>query len=253
MLVPSYCNICKQHKAIPGNHICNPIFQSNTGIEKVCKYCSKVIGIGQPMMWDKQEPYHEECFKVMGWDISIISPDMRKLLDSEVPTLSASYCYTQDHILPTFSNPISGFEPKPIRDSWNVYFIKLADLVSTRSTCSRKHCGAVITRKNRILSTGYNGSEPNSDHCDTVGHFIVDDHCVRTLHAERNSIKFCNENNIDLKGASIYINTFPCVNCVIEIIKNKISKIFYKDNYRNNEFIDTLLKTFNVKIEKVEI
>ena len=44
------------------------------------------------------------------------------------------------------------------RISWENYFMNIAAEVATRSTCDRKHVGAVIVREKTILSTGYNGS-----------------------------------------------------------------------------------------------
>ena len=48
--------------------------------------------------------------------------------------------------------------------------MNIAKEVATRSTCDRKHVGAVIVRRKTILSTGYNGSIKGLDHCDEVGH-----------------------------------------------------------------------------------
>ena len=74
------------------------------------------------------------------------------------------------------------------RASWDEYFMNIARVVSTRSTCDRKHVGAVIVRDKTILSTGYNGSIRGLPHCDEVGHLMEDGHCVRTIHAEANAI-----------------------------------------------------------------
>ena len=52
--------------------------------------------------------------------------------------------------------------------------MNIAKEVATRSTCDRKHVGAVIVRGKTILSTGYNGSIKGLDHCDEVGHEMVD-------------------------------------------------------------------------------
>ena len=57
-----------------------------------------------------------------------------------------------------------------IRIGWHEYFMKIAEQVATRSTCNRKHIGAVIVRDKTILSTGYNGSLRGSPHCDDAGH-----------------------------------------------------------------------------------
>ena len=66
--------------------------------------------------------------------------------------------------------------------------MKIAKEVVTRSTCDRKHVGAVIVRDKTILSTIYNGSIKRLKHCDDIGHEMVGSHCVRTTHAEANAI-----------------------------------------------------------------
>jgi len=77
------------------------------------------------------------------------------------------------------------------RPAWDIYFLKLAMLVSERATCPRMHCGCVLVKDKRILSTGYNGSIPGDVHCEDDGCMIVDSHCVRTIHAEMNAIIQC--------------------------------------------------------------
>ena len=74
------------------------------------------------------------------------------------------------------------------RPSWDEYFMRIARDVATRSTCLRRHVGAVIVRERRILSTGYNGSPPGQPHCYEVGCLMEDGRCIRTLHAEQNAI-----------------------------------------------------------------
>jgi hypothetical protein len=70
------------------------------------------------------------------------------------------------------------------RVDWHTYFMNIAHQAATRSTCDRKHVGAVIVRDKTILSTGYNGSIRGMPHCDDVGHLMEDGHCVATVHAE---------------------------------------------------------------------
>ena len=66
--------------------------------------------------------------------------------------------------------------------------MNIARQVATRSTCPRKHVGAVIVRDRTILSTGYNGSIRGLPHCSDVGCLMEDGHCVATVHAEANAI-----------------------------------------------------------------
>ena len=71
-----------------------------------------------------------------------------------------------------------------MRPDWDSYFMKIAYAVSERSTCDRAFVGSVIVLDKRILTTGFNGSPAGQDHCDEIGHLMVDGHCVRTIHAE---------------------------------------------------------------------
>ncbi|MBN1892838.1 hypothetical protein JW906_00005, partial [bacterium] len=57
----------------------------------------------------------------------------------------------------TESLPQSGTSPGHKRPSWDSYFMEIARLVATRSTCLRRQVGAVFVRDKRILATGYNG------------------------------------------------------------------------------------------------
>ena len=68
-----------------------------------------------------------------------------------------------------------------VRVDWHRYFMNIAVQAATRSTCPRKHVGAVIVRDKTILSTGYNGSIRGYAHCEDVGCLMEDGHCVATV------------------------------------------------------------------------
>ena len=87
------------------------------------------------------------------------------------------------------------------RASWDEYFMNIARVVSSRSTCDRKFVGAVIVRDKTILSTGYNGSIRGMPHCSEVGHMMEDNHCVATIHAESNAILQAAKNGVSIDGA----------------------------------------------------
>lgn len=124
------------------------------------------------------------------------------------------------------------------RASWDQYFMSIAKVVSSRSTCDRKHVGAVIVRDRTILSTGYNGSIRGMPHCDEVGHMIEDDHCVATIHAEQNAIIASAKNGVSIDGADIYITASPCWSCFKSIANSGIRRIVYGEFYRDTRIFD---------------
>ena len=127
---------------------------------------------------------------------------------------------------------------KKKRVSWETYFMNIAAEVATRSTCDRKHVGAVIVKDKTILSTGYNGSIKGLPHCDEVGHEMVDDHCIRTTHAEANAIVQAAKNGVEINHAEIYITASPCYNCFKLIANAGVNSIYFLEFYREERIIE---------------
>ena len=124
------------------------------------------------------------------------------------------------------------------RVDWNTYFMNIARQASSRSTCDRKHVGAVIVRDKTILSTGYNGSIRGMPHCDDVGHLIENDHCVATVHAEANAIIHAAKNGVRIDGAEIYTTASPCWSCFKLIANAGIRTVYYGEFYRDPRSIE---------------
>lgn len=123
------------------------------------------------------------------------------------------------------------------RISWEKYFINIALEVAKRSTCDRKNVGAVIIRDKTILSTGYNGSIRGLPHCDEVGHEMVNNHCVRTTHAEANAIVQAAKNGVKIDKSEIFVTASPCYDCFKLITNAGIQKIYYLEFYRDERII----------------
>ena len=121
----------------------------------------------------------------------------------------------------------------PERVDWHTYFMNIARQAATRSTCDRKHVGAVIVRDRTILSTGYNGSIRGMPHCDDVGHLMEDGHCVATVHAEANAIIQAAKNGVSIDGAEIYTTASPCWGCFKLTANAGIRAIYYGEFYRD--------------------
>ena len=124
----------------------------------------------------------------------------------------------------------SGIRP---RVPWDRYFMDIAQVVASRSTCHRKYVGAVIVGNRTILSTGYNGSIRGMPHCTEVGHMMEAGHCVATIHAEANAIIQAAKNGVTIDGATIYVTASPCWNCFKTIANAGIQRICYAEFYRD--------------------
>ena len=121
------------------------------------------------------------------------------------------------------------------RPDWHVYFMEIATVVATRSTCDRRHVGAVIVRDKTILSTGYNGAPAGFPECDGVGHQLVDvggrPSCIRTAHAEANAIAQAARNGVAVEGATVYTTSSPCYECMKLIVNSGIKHVVFGEEY----------------------
>ena len=143
---------------------------------------------------------------------------------------------------------------KSKRPSWDEYFLEIAKVVATRSTCDRANVGAVIAKNKVILSTGYNGAPRGLPHCNDVGHEIVGGHCIRTAHAETNAIAQAAKNGTPIEGASIYLTISPCYDCFKIIVNAGIKEVvygnFYMSRYEASKAVLSLAKKAGVKLTK---
>lgn len=119
-----------------------------------------------------------------------------------------------------------------MRPDWDMYFMRMALVVSSRATCDRKHVGCVITRDNRIVSTGYNGSMSGIEHCDEIGHDMEDTHCQRTIHAEANAIAEAAKRGVATNRSTAYVTAMPCWLCFKLLVQSGIRRIVYLEQYR---------------------
>ncbi len=124
------------------------------------------------------------------------------------------------------------------RATWDEYFMNIAQEVSTRATCDRKHVGAVVVRDRSILATGYNGSIRGLAHCDEEGHLMEDGHCVRTVHAEANAVAQAARNGSRIEGATLYVTASPCWACFRLVANAGITRIVFGEFYRDPKIFE---------------
>ncbi len=134
--------------------------------------------------------------------------------------------------------------------------MRIAYLVSERSTCLRRKVGAVAVKDKRILATGYNGAPSNLAHCLDIGclreklgvpsgerHEIC-----RGLHAEQNVIIQAAIHGISLQGAEIYCTTQPCLICSKMLINCRIRSVYFAESYPD-ELAEGMMREAGVGFE----
>lgn len=150
-------------------------------------------------------------------------------------------------------NKASFCTPRP---SWDAYFMQVADVVATRSTCLRRHVGAVLVEDKHILATGYNGTPSGIVHCtergclrDELGIPSGERHeLCRGLHAEQNTlIQAARRGGIATDGATLYCTAHPCVQCTKMLINAGVKRIVYRDSYPD-ELSASLLEEAGVEL-----
>ncbi len=147
-----------------------------------------------------------------------------------------------------------------MRPSWDEYFMRLAYLVSTRATCTRRKVGAVIVKDKRVLATGYNGPPKGLAHCDITGCIREElnvpsgqrHELCRGLHAEQNAIIQAAVHGVSIKGATIYVTNHPCVVCSKMIINAEMAEIVYAEGYPD-ELAELILLESGIKVRKYEL
>lgn len=133
--------------------------------------------------------------------------------------------------------------------------MKIAQEVSTRSTCLRRRVGAVIVKDKRILATGYNGAPAGLNHCLEVG-CLRDQLNVpsgekhelcRGLHAEQNAVIQAALHGVPISGSSLYSTHKPCSLCAKILINAGVKEIRYIEGYKD-ELADEMLNEAGIKV-----
>src|ERR671938_1657547 len=138
------------------------------------------------------------------------------------------------------------------RVPWDQYFMNIAQVVASRSTCPRKYVGSVIVRNRTILSTGYNGSIRGMPHCRDVGHMMEDGHCVATVHAEANAIIQAAKNGVAIEGATIYTTASPCWPCFKLVANSGCARIVFGEFYRDARIFE-FAKQLGIELVELKV
>ena len=148
-----------------------------------------------------------------------------------------------------------------MRPTKEEYYMAISQLASLRSTCLSRKVGAVIVKDDNPISFGFNGPARGVEHCEDLGgcrrRAMADYASGKYLelcpasHAEQNAIAFAARHGISTVGATIYVNTFPCKDCMNSIINSGITKVVYNSEYDAN-LSKSIASNANIEIIKYE-
>lgn len=134
--------------------------------------------------------------------------------------------------------------------------MKAAEGYSELSYAKRLKVGAIITKDDRVISIGYNGTPAGWDNnCeDEIRYPDTEGITLKTkpevLHAEANAIGKLARSSESGINATMYLTHSPCFDCAKLIHVAGINKVFYRTEYRNTDGIEFLNKC-NIEVEKI--
>ena len=141
------------------------------------------------------------------------------------------------------------------RPSWDKYFQTITRDVADRSTCIRRHVGAIIVKDKRILATGYNGAPSGLAHCLTTGCLREElgipsgqkHELCRGAHAEQNAVIQAARYGVSIDGATVYCTNQPCIVCAKILINAGVEKIIYENSYPD-ELSEQMIKEAGIEL-----
>jgi len=146
------------------------------------------------------------------------------------------------------------------RPTWDEYFLDVANLVAKRSTCYRRHVGAVLVKDKRILATGYNGAPSGLKDCLEIGFCVRDKlgipsgerhELCRALHAEQNVIIQAALHGVGTRDSILYLTNQPCIICAKMLINAAIKEIVITGDYPDKMAMK-FLKEAKIKVRKIK-
>ena len=159
---------------------------------------------------------------------------------------------------PSESRKKTASAAQPRRPSMDEYFMRIAHLVGTRTTCLRRAVGAVIVKEKHILSTGYNGAPAGMRHCIETG-CLREKHGVpsgekhelcRGVHAEQNAIIQAAAFGTPVRGSSMYSTTYPCTICAKMIINAGIKEVVFDVDYED-ELSRSIFEESGIRLRRI--
>ena len=142
-----------------------------------------------------------------------------------------------------------------MKQKWIDAFMDTAERFAQLSSAKRLQVGAVVVKDNRIISIGYNGMPAGwTNECEEVIQLSDDTVELKTkdevIHAEANAILKLARDGESGNGSSLFCTHAPCIHCAKLIHGAGISKVYYRESYRDKIGLE-FLENCKINVEKV--
>ena len=135
-------------------------------------------------------------------------------------------------------------------NKFDSYMLSIADLTASMSKATRLKVGAVFSRDNRPLCTGWNGVLEGlpDDSCEE----LIDGQLVTkstVIHAENALLVKCAREGVSMLGSTVYVTLSCCEHCASMLTSAGVKRVVYLNEYRNSTGVD-VLKQCGIIVEK---
>lgn len=134
-----------------------------------------------------------------------------------------------------------------MKDKHKNMYMGIAEVLAETSSSTRLKVGSVIVKNNNIISTGYNALPEHIDGS------LEDDQGMtkpEVRHSEKNALMGLVKSNESAVGATLFCTHSCCKFCAIDIVDSGITKVYYRQDYRDSSGIE-YLKNNGVLVEKI--
>jgi dCMP deaminase len=142
-----------------------------------------------------------------------------------------------------------------LKKKWVDAFMDTAERFAQLSSAKRLQVGAVVVKDSRIISIGYNGMPAGwTNECENVVQLSDDTVVLKTkdevIHAEANAILKLARDGESGSGSTLFCTHAPCIHCAKLVHGAGISKVYYRNSYRDTIGLD-FLENCKIELEQV--
>ena len=136
-----------------------------------------------------------------------------------------------------------------MKNKYAVALMDMAERFGQTSSAKRLKVGSFIYKNDSIIAMGVNGQPPgwHTEECE--------DENGKTLptvrHSEAAALEKLYLSTETSDGAEMFVSHSPCLSCSLKILAAKISKVYYRHDYRSDEGVN-YLRANGVVVYKLE-